>query len=92
MVYVDYSIHLESSNPKAFRVGERHNHEWCHLWADSFEELMDFAQAIGMKREWLQKNSRVPHFDLIPTKRVMAIAKGAQEMSLKEWLKKQHCL
>ncbi|MBE3086368.1 MAG: DUF4031 domain-containing protein [Bacteroidetes bacterium] len=88
MVYVDYSFKLESINPKALRVGKRHGHKWCHMWADDVEELKKFALSIGIKQEWLQNKRGFPHFDIVPTKRLRAIANGAQEMPLKEWIKK----
>ena len=88
MVYVDKSFQMASSDPQAFKVGKKHGHIWCHMWADSVEELIDFALSLGMKREWLQKSEKFPHFDLVPTRRARAIAKGAVEMSIKEWLRK----
>jgi len=89
MVYVDYLFQFESIDPEALRVGKRHGHKWCHMWADSLDELIKFALSIGMKREWLQNEfGKFPHFDLVPTRRIRALKKGAQELSLKEWFRK----
>lgn len=41
------------------------------------EELHQFAQRIGLRREWFQDKPRVPHYDLALTKRRKAIQRGA---------------
>jgi len=86
MVYVDQLFRQASSNAQAYVVGKRHSHKWCHLWADSVDELIKFALALGLKRGWLQNESgRFPHFDLVPTYRQRAIANGAVEMAFRDW-------
>lgn len=52
----------------------------CHLFADSDEELMDFAKRIGLKPAWKHND----HFDISQTKRKLAIEIGAKEISQKE--------
>lgn len=54
-------------------------HLWCHLTADSDEELHAMALAIGMKREWFQPHPKGNHYDLVPARRLQAIALGAIE-------------
>lgn len=76
--YVDEPFSLPSRDPQAFRVGARHGHKWCHLWADTLGELHAMADRIGMRREWFQSHSRLPHYDLVPSKRVLAIKHGAR--------------
>lgn len=67
----------------------RHNgSKWCHMWADSLEELHEIAKCIGMKRSWFQDKKRLKHYDLVPSKRALAIKYGAVEMSYVEWYKK----
>lgn len=51
---------------------------WCHMTADSDEELHAMADLIGLKREWFQ-DKRTHHYDLIPSKRALAVKKGAIE-------------
>ena len=51
---------------------------WCHMTADTLEELHAMADKIGMKREWFQ-NKRTPHYDLTPGKRKLAVKHGAIE-------------
>mgnify|MGYP000968235576 CR=1 FL=1 len=59
----------------------------CHLITDgSNEELHTFAESIGLKRDWFQKSISGPHYDLTASKRIMAINKGAIELSDKEFV------
>ena len=83
-VYVDKltTYPLEAIEPVARRNGAR----WCHLWADSINELHDFASRVGMRRSWFQDRKTFPHYDLVPRRRAMAIKLGAQEKSLREHL------
>lgn len=52
----------------------------CHLIADDFQELIDFAvNELGLKIEWFQPKS-YPHFDITKFYRDKAIEKGAIEI------------
>lgn len=73
------------------RVG-RISARWCHLIADSQEELHAFAESIGLKRSWFQpgkpflgKPSRHWHYDVTESKRRLAVAKGAQEIDFRQY-------
>ncbi|MEO5859487.1 MAG: DUF4031 domain-containing protein [Pyrinomonadaceae bacterium] len=55
----------------------------CHLIADSVEELVEFAESMGMRREWFQAKS-TPHFDLTADGRHTAVSMGAIELSNRE--------
>ena len=59
----------------------------CHLIADSVEELMEFAIAIGLRREWFQPKS-TPHFDLTADGRAKAVAMGAIELDRRGLIRK----
>ena len=60
----------------------------CHLFTDgSLEELIIFAESIGLKKNWLHKTS-LNHFDLVESKRIEAIKKGAIELNRSEASKK----
>ena len=59
----------------------------CHLIADSVEELMDFAVAMGLRREWFQPKS-TPHFDLTADGRALAVSQGAIELTNRELIGK----
>lgn len=59
----------------------------CHLIADSVEELIAFAETIGMRREWFQAKS-TPHFDLTAEGRRAAVERGARELNNRELVAK----
>lgn len=51
---------------------------WCHMACDGdLEELHAMAEKIGLKRSWFQKHPTLPHYDLVPSKRALAIRYGA---------------
>lgn len=57
----------------------------CHMTADSTEELLAMADAIGVDRKWLQHaGTRKEHFDIAQSKRRAAVLRGAQEVSTRE--------
>jgi hypothetical protein len=71
MVYVDK---LEKTNRWRYNT-------YCHLTADSDSELLEFGRSIGLKDEWLQISNRgIKHFDIVSTKRLMAVNIGAVEL------------
>ena len=55
-----------------------------HLIADDLNELHDFARKLGLKREWFQSRSLIPHYDLFGRKKRLAIRKGAMKISSKQ--------
>ncbi|WP_350260162.1 DUF4031 domain-containing protein [Stenotrophomonas riyadhensis] len=50
---------------------------WCHMAADSLEELHSFARRLGLKRSWFQENCRYPHYDITMEIRDNALKLGA---------------
>ncbi len=56
----------------------------CHMIADTSLELHNFARRIGLRREWYQCKSALPHYDLSPTKRCLAIRLGAIPIDRRE--------
>lgn len=65
---------------------------WSHMWADTVEELHEMAIKIGHKREWFQNDKRLPHYDVTPSRRNLAIKHGAVEKSLYDYFKEQRRL
>ena len=63
---------------------------WCHMWSDPEDTLKmhRLASKIGLKRLWFQERSNIPHYDLTPSKRLLAVRKGAIESKLSDWLQK----
>lgn len=53
---------------------------WCHLIADTPEELHDIAARIGLKADWFQRHSSTPHYDIGSERiRAHAVKLGAIE-------------
>lgn len=50
---------------------------WCHLVADSLDELHGFAMSLGLKRGWFQALASLPHYDVTVETRVVALSRGA---------------
>lgn len=86
MIYVDdllpWGKIVKYQNAQASFVGKRHNHMWCHMFADKAdcEELHEFAAKLGLKRSWFQGN----HYDLVPSKRELALKLGAKPLTRAE--------
>ena len=50
---------------------------WSHLMADSRDELVAFAERLGLRRAWLQDKASGVHFDVTDPTRAEAIRLGA---------------
>jgi hypothetical protein len=59
---------------------------WCHMTADTHDELMAFARRIGLKPSWLQYPGKpLEHFDIRGERmRSKAIAAGAKSITNRE--------
>lgn len=57
----------------------------CHMVADTTEELLAMADKIGVHRKWIQDaGTWSEHFDISLTKRKLAVAAGAKEITMME--------
>jgi hypothetical protein len=57
----------------------------CHMIADSHQELLLMADRIGIERRWIQfEGTAKEHFDISLSKRALAVAAGAVELSMKD--------
>ena len=68
-------------------VWQRRGRRFCHLVADSPEELRDFAARLGLRRAWLQTKPGRPwkdHYDLPAWARAEAVRLGALELTMRE--------
>lgn len=57
---------------------------WCHLVADSLDELHSFAAQLGLQRKWFQSKSFYPHYDVTLSVRDRAIQLGAIDAGRKQ--------
>lgn len=73
--------HLEAETPVLYTDG-------IHLISDcSVEELYEFGESIGLKREWVHWTPGRPHFDLINEQiRAKALAAGANRLKRREFV------
>lgn len=68
-----------------YRMGRFRGYRMSHMIADSHEELMDMANQLGLKVEWLQhEGTPKEHFDIPVHKRAQAIRLGAKAVGMKE--------
>ena len=51
--------------------------QWCHLVADSLDELHRFATSLGLRRGWFQAQASLPHYDVTVEVRDIALSRGA---------------
>ena len=57
----------------------------CHMIADTRAELYAIADKIGVARKWVQDyDTPNEHFDIALSKRRLAVAAGAQEITRRE--------
>lgn len=66
------------------KVG-RYSSRWCHLMADTTEELVTFAKRLGLKPSYIQHPGKpVEHFDVTESKRAQALRMGAVEIGWRD--------
>lgn len=76
-VYVDTPIEYPAE-PKGYIGRARKHARWCHMIADTPAELVTMAIRVGLRTEWIQTGHHgVAHYDLVPSKRALAIRGGA---------------
>jgi hypothetical protein len=83
-VYVD-----DSHIPAQVQNGSRtHDSTWCHLFADSQDELHEFAGRLGLKRSYFQpgkgNRSWTWHYDVTAGKRAESVKLGAVEVTWRD--------
>ena len=81
-VYVD-DYFLQATVPNGNR---KVRGEWCHMQADTREELDAMADRIGLKRSWIQypDNPVRRHYDVTRPRREAAVRAGAIELTILE--------
>jgi len=87
-VYVDPPTEYQQE-VKGYIGRSRERVRWCHMIADTPAELHAMAGEIGLRREWVQSSSRGDlHYDLVPTKRELAIKYGALALKRYDFARK----
>ncbi len=77
------TVYVDDAFIKA-RVG-RINGKWCHLTADTKDELHGFAEGIGLRRAWFQnKPGGRWHYDVTESMRAKAIIRGAVPVAYRD--------
>jgi hypothetical protein len=56
----------------------------CHMIADTDDELHAMAARIGVARRWHQDVASGSHYDIALSKRALAVAAGAVEITWKQ--------
>ena len=83
MIYVDQIVDYTGMTKLPFK-------KWCHMWTDGpVEELHQFAEEIGLLRRWFQDKANFPHYDITPSKRSLALSKGATFMPYIDYYREQ---
>jgi hypothetical protein len=68
---------------------------WCHLVADDIAELHEFANRLGLVRQWFQSKPGRPwrdHYDLPAEIRGQALTMGARPLTTREMAERQVAL
>lgn len=83
-VYVD-NVAIKADVPNGGRTVRA---AWCHMTADTTEELNAMADRIGLRRSWIQFPATwKEHYDLTATRRRSAVRAGAVEVDAREHIK-----
>lgn len=84
-IYVDELRAWTSAPTGKWRYGDS-----CHMVADSLDELHEFAQKIGLRRDWFQRSTGAgwPHYDLTKGRREVALKAGAIELTCRQLVEK----
>lgn len=63
----------------------------CHMGADTTEELIAMAVAIGVQVKWIQdRGTWREHFDIALSKRALAVKNGAIEVTTREFVMRKN--
>lgn len=72
------SVYLDPMVDHGKSIG-RAGPSWCHMIADTLDELHAMASRIGLRRSWFQYGN-TPHYDIGTDRiRALAVAAGAVE-------------
>lgn len=73
-------IYVDELADYGWRLGQS-----CHMYTDPTDDLFELhamARKIGLKTSWFQhKPGKLPHYDLVKSKREYAVSLGARTTS-----------
>lgn len=81
------TVYVDDANIAArVQNGSRtHTSRWCHMTADTTEELLTMARKLRLKDSWIQyPGTPLEHFDLTSGKRAQAVRLGVTEITWRE--------
>lgn len=89
-IYVDelkaYAQRAQPGAERYFGNGKQS----CHMFTDGdLEELHQFAARIGLRRSWFQNHATLPHYDLTPRRRRLAMRAGATQVNLLDYMRQR---
>lgn len=93
-IYVDAIV--DHAGGRIKEAARPHGTRWCHMFSDeedpALPELHAFARRIGLQRGWFQDQPRraLCHYDLVPSKRALAVRAGAREIATREWARRTY--
>lgn len=68
-----------------YPMGQYGRMKMSHMIADTTDELVAMAQAIGVQAKWIQKaGSSGEHFDIAQSKREIALRNGAVAITMRQ--------
>lgn len=73
MIYVDSAIYKKPNGRKLY----------CHMIAESIEELHKFASSIGLGKHLFHNGAKFSHYDLTAEQRQLAVSAGATQITSK---------
>lgn len=79
-VYVD-NMRMQASVPNGVHMV---NGRWSHMFADSTQELDEFALKLDLNPSWKQNSRGFIHYDLVESRRKQAVLLGAIEIEYRE--------
>ncbi|MBO1530512.1 DUF4031 domain-containing protein [Psychrobacter sp. F1192] len=59
-------------------------YKWCHMLADTLQELHEFAELINVDKRLFHRNASYPHYDITTEMRLIAIEYGAMQADRKK--------
>lgn len=63
---------------------ESRGRRWCHLLADSVEELHAFAVEMGLSKYAFHRAARIPHYDITASQRQQVLKRGVLPVTVRQ--------